>query len=176
VALSVLPLDLARWDETARDCLVLPVFKDDRPLRGAAGLADWRMCGRLSRLVKANKATGEKGESMMLPPGRRLRFARILWFGLGDAKGYSDTRFKADLAWILDVVAKANIKEWALQAPGRASGLIGARRAVELMLENDTLVDLPIALLEDPAGQKDIAELLRSQRERRASQPPPLST
>jgi hypothetical protein len=78
VALSVLPLDLARWDETARDCLVLPVFKDDRPLRGAAGLADWRMCGRLSRLVKANKATGEKGESMMLPPGRRLRFARIL--------------------------------------------------------------------------------------------------
>jgi hypothetical protein len=44
------------------------------------------------------------------------------------------------------------------------------------MLENDTLVDLPIALLEDPAGQKDIAELLRSQRERRASQPPPLST
>ena len=47
MALSVLPLDLARWDESARDCLVLPVFRDDRPLRGAAGLADWRLCGRL---------------------------------------------------------------------------------------------------------------------------------
>ena len=47
MSLSVLPLDLARWDESARDCLVLPVFKDDRPLRGAAGLADWRLCGRL---------------------------------------------------------------------------------------------------------------------------------
>jgi hypothetical protein len=180
MALSVLPLDLARWDETTRDCLVLPVFKDDRPLRGAAGLADWRLCGRLSRLLKANKATGEQGESMMLPPGRRLRFARIMWFGLGDAKGYSDTRFKKDVAWILDVVAKANVKDWALQAPGRASGLIGARRAVELMLENETLADprgdLPIVLLEDPAGQKDIAELLRSQRERRASQPPPVAT
>lgn len=176
MALSVLPLDLARWDETARDCLVLPVFKDDRPLRGAAGLADWRMCGRLSRLLKANKATGEQGESLMLPPGRRLRFSRLLWFGLGDAKGYSDARFKKDLAWILDVVTKAGVKDWALQAPGRASGLIGARRAVELMLENDTLVELPIALLEDPAGQKDIAELLRSQRERRASTPPPPSS
>lgn len=162
--LSVLPLDLARWDETARDCLVLPVFKDDRPLRGAAGLADWRMCGRLSRLLKGSKATGDQGETMLLPPGRRLRFARVLWFGLGDAKGYSDERFTRDLAWILSVVGKAGVKDWALQAPGRASGVIGARRAVELMLANDELATHTLTLLEDPAGQKDIAELLRSQR------------
>ena len=30
MALSVLPLDLSSWDESGRDCLVLPVFKDDR--------------------------------------------------------------------------------------------------------------------------------------------------
>jgi hypothetical protein len=77
VALSVLPLDLARWDETARDCLALPVFKDDRPLRGAAGLADWRLCGKLSRLLKANRASAEAGETILLPPGRRLRFRRL---------------------------------------------------------------------------------------------------
>ena len=162
--LSVLPLDLSRWDETARDTLVLPVFKDDRPLRGAAGLADWRLCGRLSRLVKSNKATAEAGETMLLPPGRRLRFNRVLWFGLGDAKGYTDDRFRKDLAWILGVVTRAGVKDWALQLPGRASGLIGARRAVEIILEDQLLVDQPITLLEDPAGQKDIAELLRSQR------------
>jgi len=164
MALSVLLLDLARWDEAQRDCLVLPVFKDDRPLRGAAGLADWRLCGRLSRLVKANRASAEAGETMMLPPGRRLRFARILWFGLGDAKGYSDERYRKDWKWIVDVVTKAGVTDWALQAPGRASGLIGARRAVELILDDDQLSQLPITLLEDPAGQKDIAELLRSQR------------
>jgi hypothetical protein len=164
MALSVLPLDLARWDESARDCLVLPVFKDDRPLRGAAGLADWRLCGRLSRLLKSERASGDAGETMMLPPGRRLKFARILWFGLGDAKGYSDARFKQDIAWIVDVATKAGIKEWVLQAPGRASGVIGARRAVELMLENQQLAERSVVLLEDPAGQKDIAELLRNQR------------
>jgi hypothetical protein len=164
VALSVLPLDLARWDESARDGLVLPVFKDDRPLRGAAGLADWRLCGRLSRLVKGNRATAEAGETLLLPPGRRLRFSRILWFGLGDAKGYTDERFRNDLAWILDVVTAAGVKDWALQAPGRASGLIGARRAVEIMLEDPALVEQPLTLLEDPAGQKDIAELLRQSR------------
>ena len=164
MALSVLPLDLTRWDETARDSLVLPVFKDDRPLRGAAGLADWRLCGRLSRLVRSNRATGDKGETLMLPASRRLRFNRILWFGLGDAKGYSDDRFRKDVAWILGVVSKAGATDWALQMPGRASGLIGARRAIEIVLEDQLLVDQSITLLEDPAGQKDIAELLRSQR------------
>lgn len=164
MALSVLPLDLARWDETARDCLVLPVFKDDRPLRGAAGLADWRLCGRLSRLVKANRASADAGETLMLPPGRRLRFGRILWFGLGDARNYSDDRFRKDVAWILGVVTTAGINDWAFQMPGRASGLIGARRAIEILLEDQMLVDQPLTLIEDPAGQKDIAELLRAQR------------
>ena len=164
MALSVLPLDLARWDEAARDCLVLPVFRDDRPLRGAAGLADWRLCGKLSRLIRTQKATAEPRETLLLPPGRRLRFQRILWFGLGDAKGYNDDRFRRDLAWILDVVTKAGAKDWAMQAPGRASGLIGARRAVEIMLEDAELVEQPVTLLEDPAGQKDIAELLRQSR------------
>ncbi|MBA3395148.1 MAG: hypothetical protein H0T89_21045 [Deltaproteobacteria bacterium] len=164
MALSVLPLELARWDEVKRDCLVLPVFKDDRPLRGAAGLADWRLCGRLSRLVRTDRASAEAGETVMLPPGRRLRFARILWFGLGDAKGYTDDRFRKDVGWIFDVIRKAGVTDWAMQMPGRASGLIGARRAIEIMLEDELLADQPITLIEDPAGQKDIAELLRSQR------------
>jgi hypothetical protein len=164
MALSVLPLDLARWDETDRDCLVLPVFRDDRPLRGAAGLADWRLCGRLSRLLKNQRATADAGETMMMPPGRRLRFKRVLWFGLGDAKGYTDDRLRKDLTWIASVVKDAGATDWSIQVPGRASGLIGARRAVEVILEDSALAAQPITLLEDPAGQKDIAELLRSQR------------
>ncbi|MBV8763000.1 MAG: hypothetical protein JO257_37285 [Deltaproteobacteria bacterium] len=164
MTLSVLPLDLARWDETARDTLVLPVFKDDRPLRGAAGLADWRLCGRLSRLLKSNKASADEGETMMLPPGRRLRFSRVMWFGLGDAKGYSDDRFRRDLTWILWVAKEAGATDLALQAPGRASGLIGARHAVEMILEDASLTEQPLTLIEDPAGQKDVSDLLRAQR------------
>jgi hypothetical protein len=166
MALSVLPLDLARWDETSRDCLVLPVFKDDRPLRGAAGLADWRLCGKLSRLLTGRRASADAGETLLLPPGKRLRFRRILWFGLGDARGYHEDRFRKDLAWIAAVVSKAEAADWALQLPGRASGLIGARRAIEILLESSALAEQPLALLEDPAGQKDIAELLRAHRDR----------
>ena len=162
--LSLLPMDLARWDEAAHDALLLPIFSDERPLRGAAGLADWRLCGKLSRLVHANRASADSGETIMLPPGRRLKFTRLLWFGLGDARAYNDERFRKDLTWILTVVRKAGITEWVTQAPGRASGLIGARRAIEIMLEEPAMADHNVTLLEDPAGQKDIAELLRSQR------------
>jgi len=162
--ITVMPLELSRWDEAARDCLVLPVFATDRPLRGAAGLADWRLCGRLSNLVRSERATAKAGETMMLPPGRRLRFKRLLWFGLGDAKGYGDDRFRKDLGWITGVVRNAGVSDWSLQAPGRASGMIGARRALELILEDPLLADQPITLLEDPAGAKDMAELLRGQR------------
>ena len=146
------------------DVAVVPLFAGERPLRAAAGRVDWRLCGRLSRLVKSNRATAEAGETLLFPPGRRLPFSRILWFGLGDARGYSDDRFRRDLARIVAVVTAAGAADWALQAPGRASGLIGARRAIELLLEEPRFADQPLTLLEDPAGQKDIAELLRAQR------------
>jgi hypothetical protein len=59
---------------------------------------------------------------LLLPQSRRLRFKRVLWFGLGESKGYSEDRFKKDLGWIIDVVGKAGVADWALQPPG----LIGA--------------------------------------------------
>jgi hypothetical protein len=75
-----------------------------------------------------------------------------MWFGSAN-RAYSEQRFRNDLACV-GVVAKAGVKDWALQAPGRASGLIGARCAVELMLEDDRLRDQPLTLLEDPAARR----------------------
>jgi hypothetical protein len=166
--ITLLPLDLARWDEHARDTLVVSSFIDERPLRGAAGLTDWRLCGKLSRFIKTERQSGVRGETLLFPPGRRLRFTRLIWFGLGGSPGYPEDRFKADVAWMLGVAEKAGARDLALQAPGRATGIIGARRALELLL--DVVPDeLSLALIEDPAGQKDVAELLRHSRSERAS-------
>jgi hypothetical protein len=176
MGVHVLAADLAKWDEADHDALLLPIFADERPLRGAAGLADWRLCGRLSRLIKSGRASGAQGESILLPPGRRLRFQRIVVFGLGESKGYGEDRFRRDVRWIREVADKAGIRELALQAPGRARGLIGARRALELWLEESDRGageaegggasdgrDSQVLLIDDPAGQKDMAELLRYQ-------------
>lgn len=172
MGVHVLAADLAKWDEADHDALLLPIFADERPLRGAAGLADWRLCGRLSRLIKKGKASGAQGETVMLPPGRRLRFGRVLLFGLGESKGYGEDRFRRDVRWIREVARNAGIAEYALQAPGRARGLIGARRALELWLEEseggsgDGQAErdaATVSLIDDPAGHKDMAELLRYQ-------------
>ena len=161
--LSLLPMDLGKWDETPREALLLPVFSDERPLRGAAGLADWRLCGRLTRLLKADRLIGSRGETLMLPPGRRLPFKRVFLFGLGASSAYRDTSLRDDLRWMREVVGAAGVKDFALEAPGRATGVIGARRALEVVLEETDRGDGAVWLIDGPAGQKDMAELLRLQ-------------
>lgn len=171
---SILAADLAKWDEVERalvaSSLLLPIFSDERPLRGAAGLVDWRLCGRLSRLLRAGKASGARGETLMMPPGRRLRFGRILTFGLGPSKDYGEERFRHDVRWIRKVAADAGLTDYALEPPGRATGLIGARRALELWLDEsrkDGLDPAPsaVTLVDSASGHKDMADLLRQRRD-----------
>jgi Cytosol aminopeptidase family, N-terminal domain len=163
VKLSLLPLDLGKWDETPREALLLPVFADERPLRGAAGLCDWRLCGRLTGLCKKDRLTGVHGEVLMLPPGRRLPFRRLLVFGLGSSSGYRDTHVQRDVQWMREAAHAAGVRDFALEAPGRATGVIGARRALEVVLEQTDRGDGSVWLIDGPAGHKDMAELLRLQ-------------
>ena len=165
MAVHFLGADLARWDACSADALVLSFFVDERPLRGAAGLADWRLGGRLSRMIQRERLSGRRGETMMLPPGRRLGFGRIILFGLGDAKNFGEDVFRQHVRWIRDVAARAGASHYALQPPGRSRGLIGARRALELWLdeaEKDGHV-AEVVIIDSPAAHKDMAELLRYQ-------------
>jgi hypothetical protein len=168
VKLSILAADLAKWDEADRDTLLLPIFEDERPLRGAAGLCDWRLCGRLSRLLKKKRASGIKGESILMPPGHRLRFGRLMIFGLGPSKDYDEQRYRADVRWIRKVAQDAGISDYAIEPPGRATGMIGARRALELWLDEsskDGIEPTAVTLVDSTTGHKDMADLLRHRRD-----------
>lgn len=63
--------------------LLLPIFEDERPLRGFAGLVDWRLHGQLSRLLKAGSLTGTLGERCLVPTQGYLRAERALIMGAG---------------------------------------------------------------------------------------------
>ncbi len=160
---------LSKWDGTETEALVLTFFSDERPLRGAAGLADWRMCGRLSRLIKSGRMTGRRGETLLLPPGKRMTFPRVFLFGLGDSARFDEGKYSQHVRWIRDVTSRAGVHAYAVQPPGRATGLIAARRALELWLEEESKGDDPteIAVIDTPGAQKEMAELLRA-RERTA--------
>ncbi|WP_428265753.1 M17 family peptidase N-terminal domain-containing protein [Haliangium sp.] len=170
MSVHLLGNELSRWDEVKGGSLLITFFADERPLRGAAGLADWRLCGRLSRLVKRGKLSGARGETLLLPPGRRLPFTSILMFGLGSSRGFDEATFRAHVRWLREVASKAGVSDYAVQPPGRATGLIGARRALELWLEEADKDGYAgeVAIIDNQSGQKDMAEILRYQKKRRA--------
>ncbi|MCG8419331.1 MAG: hypothetical protein MJE77_15465 [Proteobacteria bacterium] len=168
MSVHLLGAELARWDEVESGSLLLAFFADERPLRGAAGLADWRLCGKLSSLIKRGKVSGSKGETLLMTPGRRLPFTSIIMFGMGPSRGFDESSYRHNVRWIREVAARARIDRYALQPPGRATGLIGARRALELWLEEveRDRGQADVAIIDNHSGQKDMAEILRYHRRR----------
>src|SRR2546421_8146482 len=66
--LTFFPLTLDAIDQAAAESLCLFVSSDERPLTGLAGLVDWRLTARLSKLVRGGQLTGEAGEGGVPPP------------------------------------------------------------------------------------------------------------
>lgn len=65
------------------DLVVVGYSPDDRPLRGAAGRADWRLCGELWQLVTSKKLSGALGRAALLSAAGPLRSPLLLVVGLG---------------------------------------------------------------------------------------------
>ncbi len=195
---SFLGADLSRWDQLLRDrpawpsCIGLPFFEDERPLRGAAGLCDWRLGGRLSRLLGARigsqrddrgeavRLSGQFGEKLLLPTGKRLPFGRLILYGLGSSKLFDEGRARiaarellASLRGLAPTGATTPCHV-AIVPPGRSTGALSARQALEILLaEAEPIFDRhpqpdpqpdsaeKLTVVESTAGQKEAAELAR---------------
>jgi hypothetical protein len=172
MSVHFLSAELSKWDEASGEALVLTVFTDERPLRGAAGLADWRLCGRLSRLIKHKHLAGKGQEVLMMPPGRRLPFPRLVIFGLGKSDDFSEEKFRHQVRRIRVTMHKAGVTNYALQPPGRATGLIAARRALEIWMEESEKHDdikETVAIVDTPGAQKEMADILHAYHRRAQS-------
>ncbi len=164
--------DLGKWDalENGPETLVLPFFADERPLRGAAGLCDWRLCGRLSRLLQSSRVAGKWGETTLYPPNvagtRRLPLQRLMLVGLGAGDRFDEKAAQEAARLIADKMARLGQKRYALVPPGRSTGRLSARRALEIFLEahrgTGPGADREVVVIESVAGQKEAAELARS--------------
>jgi hypothetical protein len=163
--ISFLSPELSKWDVLGGDggpappeLLVLPFFVDERPLRGAAGLVDWRLCGRLSKLLLAGKVAGGLGETTLFPVGR-LPFRKVLLFGMGDSERFDEEIYRDAVKTIRHVVKRLGVKRFALPLPGRTTGQINARRALDIWLgEADR--ESEVWVVEPQAVQKDMSEML----------------
>src|SRR4030066_663063 len=105
-------------DKIEADVVALTFFEDERPLRGVAGLADWRMNGALSRLIMNETLCGREGESLLMSTDGRILSPRLLLFGLGESKVFDGKRFQGLLSTFVGSIAKLKFRRFAITIPG----------------------------------------------------------
>lgn len=126
--------DLRAIDDLRCEAIALPIFSDERPLRGAAGLADWRLCGRLSRLLLHGRIRGDRGERVLVPARPRFACDKLFLFGLGLLSEFDETLFVTTMSDVFDTLARVQARNVVLALPGRSHELVAPDRALELFL------------------------------------------
>jgi hypothetical protein len=121
-AVSSVPLTLDALDPLPVDTVCLFVSEDERPLGGAAGFVDWRLCGQLSRLLVDGFFKGTRGESLLLPSNGRIGAPRLVVLGLGPGgQALHPGVLRTALSQAADVLNRARVDSVALELPGRGS-------------------------------------------------------
>jgi len=69
--------------ETQADALILPIYEDEKELRGAAGILDEATSGAVGAVLKAGDFRGKRGKTAVLYPDVGLRSRRLILTGLG---------------------------------------------------------------------------------------------
>jgi hypothetical protein len=127
--------DLASLDQLKTEVLCLPVFEDERPLRGTPGLVDWRLCGRVSELLVRGTMTGAPGEAVLMSARPRLMAERLMWVGGGSSQGFAEPRFRELIGDMMQRLLGMRLRSASLVLPGRARDQIAPAQAIEWFLD-----------------------------------------
>lgn len=103
------------------DALCLFVAEEDRPLRGAAGFVDWRLCGALSRVLLEGFFRGTEGESLLLPGGGRIPMRKIFVVGIGSRRKFEPAVLARILSNAAEMLQRAKVGSVALELPGEGA-------------------------------------------------------
>jgi leucyl aminopeptidase len=78
-----LHVETTPFERIEADLAVAGFFLDEKPIRGPAGRADWRLCGVITDLLGEGRLRGKVGEAALVPSMGRLGAERVLLLGLG---------------------------------------------------------------------------------------------
>jgi hypothetical protein len=115
---KVVKADLQALDALEAEAVGVFCFSDTRPLQGAAGYLDWRLCGALSQAMLARHFEGEVGEALLVPAFGRLKLKRVFVFGLGEQGRADLAGMKQAARRAVEVMHGAGVRRFVLLAPG----------------------------------------------------------
>ena len=134
-AVLALEIETTPLDQVIVDVLVTPFFSCDRPLRGPAARADWRLCGLLSERLQRGELIGEQGEAALIPTGGRMRSPILLVMGLGPRSDFGEEALRevARSAAVRLLGLRSSLAGIAL--PGGVASRLDTSRAAGVVLE-----------------------------------------
>lgn len=128
--------NLRRLDQAGTEVLVAAILEDERPPHGLAGLVDWRLAGRISALLASGYATGVLGEVLLVPGKPRLPFDKLLLFGIGRRRDFSERVYRTAIEHVLRTLEGLRARTAVVELPGRHFDAITAERAADILLES----------------------------------------
>jgi hypothetical protein len=166
--LRFVPPDLHAIDDITAEVIACAIWEDERPLRGLAGLLDWRLSGRVSRLARTEFIRGEIGQLLCMQGRPRLPFDKVLVVGCGPRETFGDDAFRVAAGALLRTMEGLKIPRAVVELPGRAGDRIAPDRAAEILLEaaRDSAAHDAWFLVETPEAQAKITARGRDERRR----------
>jgi hypothetical protein len=132
--LQFVPPDLEQLDAAGAEVVVCTAWLDQRPCAGLAGLLDWRLAGRISRLLREEFAHGALGEVLCVPGRPRLPFDKVLVLGLGERARFDADAFRIAVERLCTTLEGLHVRRAVVELPGRADDAIAPELAAELAL------------------------------------------
>ena len=126
---NVIPLSLEQLDKLHADTLVVGLHQDVRPLKGAAGFIDWRLCGEISNLLRNKSFQGEAGEVLLISGRGRLPAVRIFLMGWGPAKS-SDAECQKRCEHMVRSIEMAGATKVAIALPEPCEALMQSAQKI----------------------------------------------
>lgn len=162
--------EAAALDRLRCEAIALPVLSDERPLRGALGLVDWRMCGLVSKLLLSGAVKADPMQIALVPGRPKLVVDKVFLFGAGPSAELDADRQRALVEHMLDTAARAGVRTSAIVLPGRSTHLVAPAAAMELLVsvmrkrpEHDELI-----VIEPAEAQKNMEPVIERERRRAA--------
>jgi len=121
-------------DSIETSAIVLLFFHDERPLKGSAGLADWRMNGAISRLIISERINGNNGETTLVVPNRRILGDKILMIGLGNSSELTKDKIEEAAESVVDHLVGIGVKDFAIAVPHTGPASLKASEIIEALI------------------------------------------
>jgi hypothetical protein len=170
--------DLRRLDDAQAEVVACGIWEEERPLGGLAGLLDWRLAGKLSRLARDGFLRGKLDEVLFVPGRPRLPFDKVLVLGLGRRDQFGDSAFRTAVRRLVATLEGLHARRAIVELPGRGDDAVTAERACELAIEHVAPREDHDAwiLVEAPDAQKRVAQRAQDERRRSLARAPRGST